>query len=104
MGFDNRTSIGEMWREKGVIEELTEEALATKLRREGEERFRERGGGREVRSLQGELGELGKEREEENLGEKRMLGFEERREAEGAAEQAMGECMSVRGWARKSRR
>lgn len=50
-----------------------------------------------MRSLQGELGELGKEREEENLGEKRMLGFEERREAEGAAEQAMSECMSVRG-------
>lgn len=66
------------------------EALATRGLRAGDE------GLREVRKgLKMELEELGKEREEKeeeegNLGEKRMLGFEEMREAEGA-EEAMGE-------------
>jgi hypothetical protein len=55
--------------------------------------LRERG--REPRSLGRELEELGMEREErcggeDNLGEKRMLGFEDKREADGA-EQAMFE-------------
>ena len=64
------------------------EALATKVLRGGDE------GLREVRKgLKRELGELGKEREEKeeegNLGEKRMLGFEDMREAQGA-EAAMG--------------
>ncbi|PNX57726.1 hypothetical protein L195_g058837, partial [Trifolium pratense] len=70
-----------------IVEELTE-ALTTKLRREGEGRLR-----REVVvSLGRELEALGMEREErggeDNLGEKRKLGFEDRRETEGA-EQAM---------------
>lgn len=57
-------------------------------------RLRERG--REVRSLGRELEALGMEREErcggeDNLGEKRMLGFEDKREADGAEQQAMFE-------------
>jgi len=51
------------------------------------------------KGLKRELGELGKEREEKeeegNLGEKRMLGFEDMREAQGA-EEAMGEWESER--------
>jgi len=66
------------------------EALATKGLRARDD------GLREVRKgLKRELEELGKEMEENeeeegNLGEKRMLGFDEMREAEGA-EEAMGE-------------
>ena len=72
------------WKERRITE-----ALATKVLRAGDE------GLREVRKgLKRGLGELGKEREEKeeegNLGEKRMLGLEEMREAEGARE-AMGE-------------
>ena len=70
-------------------EKRSTEALATKVLRAGDE------GLREVRKgLKSEWEELGKEREEKeeegNLGEKRMLGLEEMREAEGAKE-AMGE-------------
>jgi hypothetical protein len=58
--------------------------------------LRERERGWEVVvSLGRELDALGIEREErggeDNLGEKRMLGFEDRREADGAEHQAMNE-------------
>jgi hypothetical protein len=58
--------------------------------------LRERERGWEVVvSLGRELDALGMEREErcgeDNLGEKRMLGFEDRREADGAEHQAMNE-------------